>query len=195
MRRQTVQWQHRIGEVVPARIPHPDNSVHELLLEGTANLPPDVSNMAALIAEAYRVLRPGGEIRVHGLGGSKAMSKPLPELPGPAVVVRHVPTWREVAEQLSTIGFASVRFETLSAKAHFTVADVELREFMLVAQKPGHRPVSPTHSAVYLGPLAVVTDDFGNVFYRGEVVALNIHDWQALSKNSAQGQFLLCSPP
>ena len=37
-----------------------------------------------------------------------------------------------------------------------------------------------THHAIYRGPLAQVTDDFGNVFRRGELTPLNVHDWQLL---------------
>jgi hypothetical protein len=39
-----------------------------------------------------------------------------------------------------------------------------------------------------------VTDDFGNVFRRGVPAALNVHDWQMLSKSVASGTFLLLKP-
>jgi hypothetical protein len=47
---------------------------------------------------------------------------------------------------------------------------------------------------VYLGPLARVTDDFGNVFPRGERVSLNIQDWQVLAKSVAAAQFQFFEP-
>ena len=100
--------------------------------------------------------------------GIKSLVQEIPTLPGPASVVRHVPTWTDLAVQLTHAGFTSLRFETLSEKAHFTVGDVEMREFLLVAQKPGHRPAKLSHSAIYLGPLAAATDDFGNVFRRSD---------------------------
>ena len=38
------------------------NSVHEILFEGTANLKPAMTNLDALLADAFRVLRPGGRL-------------------------------------------------------------------------------------------------------------------------------------
>jgi uncharacterized membrane protein len=78
--------------------------------------------------------------------------------------------------------------------ANFFVNGVQMREILLVGLKPGHRPQNKTHQAVYLGPLAQVADDFGNVFPRGERVSLNIHDWQVLALSSAAGQFLFLPP-
>jgi hypothetical protein len=69
-----------------------------------------------------------------------------------------------------------------------------MREILLTGRKPGHRPARASHQAVYLGPLARVVDDFGNVFPRGERVALNVHDWQSLNQSAAAGQFLFLSP-
>jgi hypothetical protein len=39
-----------------------------------------------------------------------------------------------------------------------------------------------------------VTDDFGNEFRRGVPTALNVHDWQMLSKSAASGSFLFLKP-
>ena len=68
-----------------------------------------------------------------------------------------------------------------------------MREVLLTGRKPDYRSREPTHQAVYLGPLAQVTDDFGNVFRRGERVSLNIHDWQMLSRSAVAEQFQLFS--
>ena len=88
-------------------------------------------------------------------------------------------------------GFVQVRFEKLSASPNFIVDDVRMREILLAGRKPGHRPQRKTHEAVYLGPLAQVTDDFGNVFPRGQRVTLNIHDWHVLASSEIAGQFVL----
>ena len=192
--RERVVWQHQLTEPVPARIPHDGNSVHEILLEGTANLKPVVANLDALLAEAFRVLRPGGEVRLHGLAGDA----PLPDiplaLPGPAAAVQYVPPFTEPLQALRRAGFVEARFDKLSAKAHFEIDGIGLREVLLVARKPGHRPRAANHAAIYLGPLAQVADDFGNVFPRGERVTLNIHDWQALNNGAAAAQFLFLAP-
>jgi catechol 2,3-dioxygenase-like lactoylglutathione lyase family enzyme len=185
-----IVWQHHISEPVPAKIPHDDHSVHEVFFEGTANLQPSRASLAVLFAEAFRVLRPGGEVRLHGLTSDAPLTEPLPALPGPAVVVEHVPTHAEIVRALLDAGFIHIQLEKLSSTAHFTVGNVPLREILAGGRKPGHRPKTPTHSAIYLGPLAEVTDDFGNTFRRGELTALNIHDWQTLSKSAHAEEFL-----
>jgi catechol 2,3-dioxygenase-like lactoylglutathione lyase family enzyme len=181
--RPEVVWEHRITEPVPARIPHDDNSVDRVLLRGSANLPPETYDLRALLREALRVLRPGGEVRLHGLGGDKPVQRPLAGLPGPAASVKHALTEGDQAGGLVAAGFVDVRFEKLSAKPYFVVDGVQLREVLLAGRKPG-----------YLGPLAEVKDDFGNVFKRGERALLNIHDWQALANGPVAGQFLLLPP-
>ena len=63
-------------------------------------------------------------------------------------------------------------------------------ELRVAARKPGHRPKTLTHQAVYLGPMEQMVDDFGNVFRRGVPTPINVHDWQVLSKGAASGMFL-----
>lgn len=189
-----VVWAHRLGEPIPTRIPHEDNAVHEVRFEGTVNLTPSAANLSALFGEALRVLRPAGELRAHGLAGDRALQVPLPPLPGPAAAVEHVPASGEVMRAMIDAGFVDVRFETLSGKAHFTIDGVPMRELMLVGRKPGYRPKTATHYAVYLGPLASVTDDFGNVLPRGAFTLLNVHDWQALANGPSASHFLLLTP-
>ena len=105
-----------------------------------------------------------------------------------------MPASAVVVDELKNAGFVDIRFETLSQTAYFTIDGIGMREVRVSARKPGHRPKAATHQAVYLGPLAQVTDDFGNTFRRGEPTALNVHDWQVLSKSAAASSFLFLKP-
>jgi catechol 2,3-dioxygenase-like lactoylglutathione lyase family enzyme len=183
------RWEHRLREPFPERLPYDDNSLHEVSLAGSINAAPDAPHRAGLIAETVRVLRPGAAIHIHGLTGDRP-SGSRPALPGPAAAVEHVPATAEVVEELIGAGFAEVQIEKLSQTAHFVVDGVPMRELRVTARKPGHRPKAATYQAVYLGPLKEVVDDFGNVFRRGAVTPLNVHDWQALSRGAAAGAFL-----
>jgi hypothetical protein len=109
--------------------------------------------------------------------------------------VEHVPATADVVRELSRAGFADIRIETLSERAYFEIDGVPMRELRIVARKPGHRPTAATHQAIYLGPMAEVADDFGNVFRRGEATRVNIHDWQALANGPMRDAFLLLQPP
>ena len=108
--------------------------------------------------------------------------------------MRRVPVENEPLRALLEAGFVDARFDTLSEKAHFTVDGVAMRELRVSGRKPGYRPKSAAHVALYLGPLSQVTDDYGNVYPRGERVAINIHDWQALKNGPSAAQFLLLTP-
>jgi catechol 2,3-dioxygenase-like lactoylglutathione lyase family enzyme len=186
-----VLWQHQIPDPLPAKLDLPDHSVDEAVLEGSLNLHAAGPNLPLLLKEVLRVLKPGKQVRLHGLTADIPLTEPLPPLPGPAAVVERVPSHQEVVNHLQEAGFAEIRLEKLSTTAHFTVGGTGLREFLAIAAKPGYRSSSRPHAAVYLGPLKQVEDDFGNSFPRGARVALNPADWQALQRSSAAESFLL----
>ena len=73
-------WEHRLADEVPARIPHDDNSVQEIQLEGTINADPAAPHRAGLLADAYRVLKPGAEVHVHGLAGDAPCARAAGDL-------------------------------------------------------------------------------------------------------------------
>ena len=99
-----------------------------------------------------------------------------------------------MVDELVRAGFGDVTIDTLSATAYFDVDGVPMREIRVTGRKPGHRPAAATHHAIYLGPMAQVADDYGNVFRRGVVTPLNVHDWQVLGKGPTRESFLLLKP-
>jgi catechol 2,3-dioxygenase-like lactoylglutathione lyase family enzyme len=183
-------WAHRLGQALPDRIPHDANSLTEVMLGGSFNAGRDAVNLDKLLAEALRVLRPGGAIRLHGLTGDSIGNYGKLFLPGPASAVEYAPTPSELTAALTRAGFRDIHIVLLSQKPYFVVEGVGMREIRIQARKPGHRTQQKTHTAVYRGPLAEVTDDYGNVFRRGELTPLNVHDWQMLSTGDAAAPFM-----
>src|SRR5215471_8822513 len=188
--KQLLSWTHRLGEALPDRIPHDANSLTEVMLEGSFNAGRDALNLDRLMAEALRALRPGGEIRLHGLTGDSTGNYGKLFLPGPASAVEYAPTPSELTSALTRAGFRDIHIALLSQKPYFVVEGVGMREIRIHAKKPGHRTQQKTHHALYRGPLAEVTDDYGNVFRRGELTPLNVHDWQMLSNGDAAASFM-----
>src|SRR5262245_23878890 len=187
-------WAHRLGQALPDQIPHDANSLTEVMLEGSFNAGRDAVNLDKLMADALRVLRPGGEIRLHGLTGDSTGNYGRLFLPGPASAVEYAPTPSELTAALTRTGFRDIHIVLLAQKPCFVVEEVGMREIRINARKPGHRTQQKTHTAIYRGPLAEVTDDYGNLFRRGELTLLNVHDWQMLSKGDAAASFLLLAP-
>ena len=50
-------WEHRLRDPIPSRIPHEDNTLHEVRLEGSINVAPDADNRSGLLADSLRALR------------------------------------------------------------------------------------------------------------------------------------------
>jgi catechol 2,3-dioxygenase-like lactoylglutathione lyase family enzyme len=186
-------WTHRLGSALPDRIAHDANSLNEVMLEGSFNAWRDAVTHNNLLAEALRVLRPGGEIRLHMLTGDSPGDYGTLSLPGPAAAVGYAPTPSELTDALTRAEFREVHIVTLSQKPCFVAEGVAMRECRIQARKPGHRTQQKTQHAVYRGPLAEVTDDYGNVFRRGELTPLNVHDWQMLSQGDAAASFIFPS--
>jgi catechol 2,3-dioxygenase-like lactoylglutathione lyase family enzyme len=187
-------WTHRLGTALPDRIPHDANSLHEVMLEGSFNTGRDAVTRDNLLVEVLRVLRPGGEIRLHMLTGDSSGDYGKLSLPGPAAAVGYAPTPSELTAALTRAGFRDVHIVTLSQKPCLVAEGVAMRECRIQARKPGHRTQQKTHHAVYRGPLAEVKDDYGNVFRRGELTPLNLHDWQMLSKGESAESFIFLTP-
>jgi catechol 2,3-dioxygenase-like lactoylglutathione lyase family enzyme len=186
-------WTHRLTDPMPDRLPFADASLDDVRLEGSINVAPETPHRAGLLAEIRRVLRPGATLNVHGLAGDRP-SASRPSLPGPAAVVQHVPSTAEVVNDLAHAGFVEIQIETLSTAPPFVVAGLPMREIRVVARTPSWASPAAKHRAVYLGPMAQVTDDFGNLFTRGVITALPARDWEMLSTGPARKAFLFLGP-
>jgi hypothetical protein len=188
-----VTWEHRLGEPVPARLPLEDGAADQVLLEGSFNGDLPEAELAHLLAEAGRVLRSGGRIRMHGLVADRPLATP-PQLPGPAAAVRHVPELGVPLQSLSAAGFVGLYLEKLSPAGHFRHEGTALRELVLTGTKSQPSLFELCQQVVYQGPLAAVTDDRGHCLRRGEPTSLANADAEVLRSGPAAGQFTFLAP-
>jgi catechol 2,3-dioxygenase-like lactoylglutathione lyase family enzyme len=129
-----VVWEHRLTEAVPAVLPLADASADEVRLRGTFNLPLTDEAKRRLLAEAGRVLRPGGLLFVHVLVGERPVDRP--QLPGPAAAVQQVPLDKEPPRLLESAGFQDLRLLKFDDKPCFVRDGVAMREMQLEGRKP-----------------------------------------------------------
>lgn len=183
-------WTHQLGDSLSFPVPQASNSLQEITLEGSMNAVPNSLPLARLLAEAYRLLKPGGKVTLHGLAADRSLANPSPILPGPAAAVRHVPHTATLISQLRESGFHHSRFLKLSETGYFEFEGIDLREVLIEATKPGFRSANTDQNLVYLGPLAAVEDDLGNRFVKGVPTPVNMHDRLAL-KSSITDSFAL----
>jgi catechol 2,3-dioxygenase-like lactoylglutathione lyase family enzyme len=187
----TAVWQHRLTDPVPPRIPYPDGALDEVMLEGTFNaaVPPD--RLVKLLAEAFRALKPGGKLSVHGLVGDKPFPG-APKLPGMAALVQRVPVETEPLGALLRAGFGGLFYERLGDIHCFSVNGVELRELRLHGWKPGLGADRVT--VVYKGPFEQVACECGVVFRRGEKQGVSSMVAAWLRAGPAADQFAFLPP-
>jgi catechol 2,3-dioxygenase-like lactoylglutathione lyase family enzyme len=185
-----VVWEHYVTQPPPEHIPHAGATVDEVRLSGTFNADLTEAQRARLVGEAFRVLRPGGKVIVHGLMGDRSLPGTQPRPPGLGAMVSRVPPQSEPLLALKAAGFGGVQFTKLSETAWFRHDGVALREVKLLGWKPAALPAAEAREVVYKGPFREAVDDGGNVYPRGRKVAVAAADWDLLRRGPAAEQFL-----
>lgn len=186
-----VAWEHRMSDPVPSAIPLADGGADEVRLRGTFNLPLTPDRRRAVIAEAVRVLRPGGRVFVHVLVGESAVDNP--DLPGPAGAVRSVPFEADPVALLEDAGLVGVRMLKFDSKPCFVRGGVGMRELQL----EGFVPAASNGGEVevmYRGPFREVRDDDGRAYPRGRRVAVPAATADRLGGGDMSGQFTVFEP-
>ncbi len=180
-------WEHRLGDAAPARIPHDDGTLDEARLRGSFNEREDAIP-THLVADAFRALRRGGVMLVHGLVADVPFPGGFPRLPGPAATVRHAPAETYAAKLLVDAGFVSVYVQKFPERANFSHGPTAFRELMLFGWKP--HLLSEGGTVLYRGPFASVTDDAGRTFRRGERAQVDADAVAALKHGPMADQFV-----
>src|SRR5439155_15626429 len=103
----------------------------------------------AVIAEAARVLRPGGRLFVHVLAGERPVEDP--DLPGPAAAVRSVPFEADTVALLEEARLVGVRMLKFDTKPCFVRNGVGMRELQLEGFAPAAEG-GPEVEVMYRGP-------------------------------------------
>jgi catechol 2,3-dioxygenase-like lactoylglutathione lyase family enzyme len=181
-------WEHKLGDPPPEAEQFPDGSVDEARLSGTFNGTLSKAERDAVLAEAWRVLRPGGKVLLQGLVSAEPFAGD-PNLPGLASKVRSVPVEHGPMDALRQAGFTDLYFEQNGDIKCFKVEGVEFRKIRLVGWRPNTAAWAKGFTVIYKGPMHHVIGDDGTVYRRGAMVALPESLWEALRHGPAASQF------
>lgn len=182
-------FEHRLGEPFPDPLPLSSDAVDEVRLRGTFNAPKTEEEKAAILRESFRVLRPGGQILIHGLVSDRVLEGGFPRLPGPAALVRHAPLENEALRLLEAHGFVGMYVQKLGESPNFKHKGASMRELLVCGFKPNQEAAGEARVVVYKGPFREVVDDAGVVYRRGERVTLEASAIARLQRGPLQDQF------
>lgn len=180
-------WDHRLGQ--PCEVPSTilSESLDEVRLSGSFNVPVDSALRDRFLAQVFDRLRPGGKILLHQLTADLAAPSPFPTLSGPAAVVRAAPRLVELLRSLSDAGFVSARLLKYNPRACFQLGDVQLRETRLEAIRP--ECVGAPITVVYRGPCASLSLDDGTTVDRGAPCQISPAVWRGLQEAGLEHSF------
>jgi len=126
-------WEHRLGTPVPVRIDACDNSIDEVRLRGSFNLPMSPEDRDRLIRESIRVLKPGKRLLLRMLSGDKEHNSP--SLNGPGAVVKFVPSKDDLMHLLSEMQLTGLRLLKYDNPPCFIQDGISMRETHIEAFK------------------------------------------------------------
>ena len=173
----------------------PDKSVDLVVSNCVLNLVRD-SDKEQLIQEIFRVLKPGGRI---------AISDIVSDEPIPAHLKQNSDLWsgcisgaleeNAFLQAFADSGFYSVCYANWVEEPWQIIEDIEFRSVTVTAIKPSQsEAIDCGHAVIYRGPFSEIKDDNGQVFPRGERMAVSEADFHLLTNSTYQSSFIGLSP-
>lgn len=183
----THNWSHRLGNplVIPDEIP--PESLDEIALQGSFNGEATLPQIGPFVKEVADRLKPGGRLAIHCLTSDRHVED-VPQLPGPASVVKSVPCLDSLVNHLEEAGFEAIRLTKYGSRACFTAGEAELRETMLEALKP-KSAAEERLTLLYRGPFPALKLDDGTTMHRGKRTELPRQVVEQLMSSAVRDSF------
>jgi ubiquinone/menaquinone biosynthesis C-methylase UbiE len=137
-----------------------------------------------LIAEIFRVLKPGGRAAISDIVSDEPVPEALKQdaqlwsgcLSGAFQEAAFLASFRDA-------GFLAVAYDKWETRPWRVVEGIEFRSVTLTAVKGAGTPcLDVGHAVIYRGPFASVTDDEGHVYFRGERMAVCERTYRLLTE-------------
>lgn len=173
----------------------PDGSVDLVISNCVLNLVDDAAK-TQMVAEIFRVLRPGGRVAISDIISDEAIPQHLrddPELWSGCISG----AFQEKAflDAFLGAGFVAASYDKWEAQPWQVVEGIEFRSATLTAVKPeGSECMDVGQAVIYKGPYTQVSDEEGHVFLRGERIAVCERTFRLLTTGPYKNDFIGISP-
>jgi catechol 2,3-dioxygenase-like lactoylglutathione lyase family enzyme len=121
-----VVWEHKLGSPIPSRINACDQSLDEIVLRGSFNVPLSDEDQKTLLHEVKRALKPNGRLLVRILSGDKMHTSP--KLTGSGAPIRFVPAKDDIVRLISEANLSGIRLLKYDDPPCFVHDGVTMRE-------------------------------------------------------------------
>jgi catechol 2,3-dioxygenase-like lactoylglutathione lyase family enzyme len=181
-------WEHRLGQPLTVPAEFGDESLDEVRLRGSFNVPVGADEIVRFLKDVRAALRPDGSLLLHILTAESPLSS-VPQLPGGAGAVKHVPARGDLLNALEAAGFVDMQLTTFRTKACFEHDGIALRETRVTCRRPA-ADNGVMCTVIFKGPFAEATDDEGHTWYRGQKTAIPVSRWEALQRTPLADLFV-----
>lgn len=173
----------------------PDGSVDLVISNCVLNLVDDGAK-AQMVAEIFRVLRPGGRVAISDVISDEAVPQHLRDDPKLwSGCISGAFQEKEFLDAFLAAGFVAVSYDKWEAEPWQVVEGIEFRSATLTAVKPeGSECMDVGQAVIYRGPYTQVSDEEGHVFPRGERIAVCERTFRFLTTGPYKDDFIGISP-
>ena len=172
-----------------------DNTIDLVISNCVLNLVDD-DQKQQLVNEIYRVVKPGGRIAISDIVSDETIPEHLKQ-DGElwSGCISGAFQEQEMLAMFKQVGFRALSYDKWGNEPWQVIENIEFRSVTLTAVKPqGDQSIDKGHAVIYKGNYNQVEDDEGNIFPRGERIAVCERTYKFCTEGPYNDDFIGITP-